>query len=563
MKLCACLVAVGVAVSPQAQAISPDHAFSVKDDIAMVRFSDPSSEPGDPGSDVARCSPDGKYIVVVTTKGLLESDQIESDVTVFRLQAISDFLKGEDRPPRPRVIATIVSFPHREQTMAYAPVIKDLRCSPDMTSVYFRGESLRGAYQLYVARLDGSEFHALTPADQSVDRYDVVTNTIAYKASEVGKDEGLANDAINADARAVTGEGIQDIIFSNQLRAVQPETFTMWVLRHVGKQWVRRRVSSDSFRDFTYLSGFFPFVISPKGTKLIAITPVASVPDSWKRYEPAKGFDHMRLVGRDPRLTNADNVLRPQQYSLIDLASGKSIPLMDAPNARSLAYPLNNSVTWAADQRRVLVTNTFLRLDENVGGDLSQDAMPCAVSSVDLPSLEPHCLFFEGKEQEPTSPHVLVVSFGASNDEATVLLKRSPQEQVKRRFQFRDGEWHLVSSGAENGVGEGPLNPAMTGISRHLPLTISVRQDLNEPPTLWATNTENGKARQVWDPNPQFGHIRFGEASMYDWKDKTGAEWSGVLIKPVDYFPGRRYPLVIQMYSFVDGQFLTDGLYPT
>ena len=563
MKLCACLVAVGVSVSLQAQAISSDHAFSVKDDIAMVRFSDPSSEPGVPGSDVARRSPDGKYLAIVTTKGLLESDQIESDVTVFRIKEVFDFLQGEEQLPIPRVIATIVSFPHREQTMAYAPVIKDLRWSPDMTSVYFRGESLQGAYRLYVARLDGSGFHAVTPADQSVDRYDVVTNTIAYKASEVGKDEGLASDTINADARAVTGERIQDIIFGDQLRAVQPETFTMWVLHHVGNQWVRRRISPDSFRDFTYLSGFFPFAISPNGTKLIAITPVASVPDSWKRYEPAKGFDHMRLLGGDPRLTNADNVLRPQQYSLIDFASGKSIPLMDAPNARSLAYTLdNNSITWAADQRRVLVTNTFLRLGGNVGGDPSQDVRPCAVSSVDLPSLEPHCLFFEGKEQEPASPHVLDVSFGASNDEATVLLKRGPQEQVVRRYQFHDGEW-LASSGAERRVGEGPSSLTMTGVSDHSDLTVSVRQDLNEPPTLWASDSESGKSREIWDPNPQLAHIGFGEASMYHWKDKTGAEWAGILVKPVDYFPGRRYPLVIQMYSFVDGQFLTDGLYPT
>ena len=204
MKLCACLVAVGVSVSLQAQAISSDHAFSVKDDIAMVRFSDPSSEPDVPGSDVARRSPDGKYLAIVTTKGLLESDQIESDVTVFRIKEVFDFLQGEEQLPIPRVIATIVSFPHREQTMAYAPVIKDLRWSPDMTSVYFRGESLQGAYRLYVARLDGSGFHAVTPADQSVDRYDVVTNTIAYKASEVGKDEGLASDA----SRHVTGQVI-------------------------------------------------------------------------------------------------------------------------------------------------------------------------------------------------------------------------------------------------------------------------------------------------------------------------------------------------------------------
>jgi dipeptidyl aminopeptidase/acylaminoacyl peptidase len=50
---------------------------------------------------------------------------------------------------------------------------------------------------------------------------------------------------------------------------------------------------------------------------------------------------------------------------------------------------------------------------------------------------------------------------------------------------------------------------------------------------------------------------------MYHWQDKTGSEWSGILIKPIDYVSGQRYPLVVQMYSFVEGQFMTDGLYPT
>jgi dipeptidyl aminopeptidase/acylaminoacyl peptidase len=561
MKLCAYVIVIGIVVSSQAYASSQDHAFSVKDDIAMVRFSDPTSDPDTPGSNEARRSPDGNYIAVVTTKGLLESDRIESDVSVFRLKEVSDYLKGAEQAPKRRVVATIVSFPHREQTMAYAPVIKDLRWSPDMTSVYFRGESVQGAYQLYTAKLDGSGFHALTPSNQSVDRYDVVTGTIAYKASELGAEQGPSSDRINADARAVTGERIQDILFRDQLHTVQPETFTIWVLHRKGKQWARRRISDNSFRDFTYLSGFFPFAISPTGTKLIAIAPIVSVPDSWKQYEPATGFDHLRLLGRDPRLTNADNVLRPQQYSLIDLATGRSVPLMDAPNARSLAYSLDdNRITWAADEQRVLVTNTFLRFDRSDGNGPSQRTRPCAVTSVDLPSLQPQCLFFEEKELEPNSLHVLDASFGTNDNEATVLLKHGPQEQVVQRYQFHDGDWHLASSRAETVNSEDPSNRAG---SAHPALTVSVRQSLNETPTLWASNSETGKARQIWNPNPQFSHIRFGEASMYHWHDKTGSEWSGILIKPIDYVSGQRYPLVVQMYSFVEGQFMTDGLYPT
>ena len=90
-----------------------------------------------------------------------------------------------------------------------------------------------------------------------------------------------------------------------------------------------------------------------------------------------------------------------------------------------------------------------------------------------------------------------------------------------------------------------------------------VKQGLNDPPTLWAQDERTGAERQLWDPNPQFAHVELGNASLYQWKDKTGHEWTGGLVKPVGYVPGRRYPLVIQMYQFYNNQFITDGSFPS
>src|SRR5262249_36929282 len=42
-----------------------------------------------------------------------------------------------------------------------------------------------------------------------------------------------------------------------------------------------------------------------------------------------------------------------------------------------------------------------------------------------------------------------------------------------------------------------------------------------------------------------------------------GSDWSGILVKPVGYQSQHRYPAVLQMYNYVDDQFITDGLYPT
>src|SRR5260370_10746365 len=296
MNLRVLFAAIGFAALSLLPARAQDHSFSVKDDIAMVRFSEPSFDPNVSGSETAKLSPDGDYVAILTTKGLLASDKIESDLSVFRLKEVSAFVEGAGPRPQPRVIASIVSYPHREQTTAYAPVIKDLHWSPDRTGVYFRGENGAGAYQLYLAKLDGSGFQSLTPANQSVDRFDVVKSTIVYKASMLGDKQGPPSNTINADALVATGSRIQDVIFPDQLSTIYPESFTLSILRHANDHWNTRQVPGYAVRDMTYLSSFFPFELSPKGTKLITLTPVLAIPDVWKHFEPVTGFEYLRLV---------------------------------------------------------------------------------------------------------------------------------------------------------------------------------------------------------------------------------------------------------------------------
>ena len=143
MNLRVLFAAIGFAALSLLPARAQDHSFSVKDDIAMVRFSEPSFDPNVSGSETAKLSPDGDYVAILTTKGLLASDKIESDLSVFRLKEVSAFVEGAGPRPQPRVIASIVSYPHREQTAAYAPVIKDLRWSSEGRGIYFRGRTKR------------------------------------------------------------------------------------------------------------------------------------------------------------------------------------------------------------------------------------------------------------------------------------------------------------------------------------------------------------------------------------------------------------------------------------
>ncbi len=545
--------------------LSQEHAFSVKDDIAMVRFSEPSADTNSPVSENARTSPDGKHIAVVTTQGLLDSDRIESTISVFDLDAINRFLNDAARPaPKPRVVATVRSYPHREQLEAFAPLIKDLLWSSDSTHLYFRAEMPEGGYQLDAANADGSPFRRLTPSSEDVDRFDVVGHAIVYSYSRIGSIHVSRGKVINQDALDVTGYRLMNILFPQQMLSYQPTTLRVSVLGMKGEKSAVRDVPHFSLIDIPLALRVFPFRLSPRADQLITVTPVEAVPAEWENFQPAASFEHRRLHAGDPALTNPENSLRPREYSLVNLSTGNSVPLIYGPNAEHLGYydSINTSV-WSPDESRVLVTNVFLPLGDSAGKPAQRRTLPCAVASVDLPSRYARCLFYESAKPLFENPRVVDVAFGRDTNEVFVFEKMGSTAQQSERYEFEGGDWRLASTE------KGALSVNTAQLKTHSrpaapdEINVTVRQGLNAPPTLWASNSITGKARQLWDPNPQFAHIAFGDASVYTWKDKDGRSWVGGLVKPVGYRPGRRYPCVIQMYQFRENQFLTDGTDPS
>ena len=543
---------------------SQQHPFSVEDDIAMTRISSPHAEPHIPGSEVAWPSPDGSRVAVVTSRGVLASDLIESRILVFDLGAIRRALAHSNSPtPRPRVIATVQSRPTAIETDAYAPVIKDVRWSRDSATLYFRAVNLSGNYQLCTVTRDGLGFKRLTPANRSVDRFDIEEDTLVYTAADPEPRLIAAGERINSDALNITDARIQDVLFPNDITAHADKLFRLYTLNLRANSSVPDPVPQYSLEEIPYLTALYPFRVSPDATQLVKLEPPASVPDAWSAYAPTKGLEHLRLTqGGDPRLLRSDNVLRPLQYALIDLRTGERIPLIDAPNARSLGYGYDaNRVAWSPDGTRVLVTNTFLAAPV-IGNGGSTASSPCSVASVDLPSRKVRCLEFETEPLNPNAPHVLDVAFTKVSGEALVLLKDGPGKQILRRYRLRADVWSLVSTVVLAHMVQ-TADRATVAPSRDVrALTIYVAQSLNEPPALWASDVD-GHKREIWDPNPQFRQIEFGQAEPYQWKDADGRDWSGILVKPINFIEGHRYPLVIQMYDYVDGEFLTDGLYPT
>jgi dipeptidyl aminopeptidase/acylaminoacyl peptidase len=548
-----------VAVLP-AQPRCQQKPFTVKEDIAMVRFNDPSAAINASEQDSELYSPDKNHVAVLTSKELLASDQEQSSIAVFDLSNVHRFLQSSSYPPpRPRIVATIKCVPKGEQAVEYAPLIKDIRWAQDSEYLYFRAQDEQGGYQLYEANMNGSGFRSLTSPSYDVDRFDLAGDTIVYTAAPMGAHRPSPGSPINRDALDVTGYFIKDILFPGQMTSFEPQTFSMFTLRLRGQRGAPRQVPGYSVRDTSLYLYTLPFRLSPDTRRLVSAEPVTGkIPDSWERYDPVPLFEHRRLRSTDPDLTRPDSFVRPRLYISIDIKTGRKTPLLGAPIAQMLGYFADvNRVAWSTDETRILVTNSFFQPDARPGEDISIPTKPCAVASIDLSSLHRRCLYFDSDGIPLGSEHIADVRFGPSRNEAFVYLKQADQRQRLLTFHLQGDVWKLDAPASSDDAQEDtPVDAAKN-------IKIYVKQSLNEIPALWVSDTRTKQARLMWNPNPQFQNTEFAPASVHRWKDPTGRQWIGGLLKPIGYIPGHRYPLVIQMYMFREHTFLSDGTDPS
>jgi dipeptidyl aminopeptidase/acylaminoacyl peptidase len=555
------LVALAVvAAVPSGCAPAQQPAFTVKHDIAMVRFNDPTANVNALENDSDNFSSDRKHVAIVTTRGLLATDQLRSEITVFDTAEIDRFLVSRSgAAPKPRLVASITAISQGQQTIAYAAIIHDLRWNDDGTRIYFRGQNERGGYQLYEARTDGGGCRPLTSSAFDVDHYDVAGETIAYTASPIDAPPQLPGVPINRDAYDATDVRSKDILFPGLLRPWAVKTFSMFTLRVGAHPLGPRQVPRYAVDDNSFFHHLFPFQLSPDGHWLISAEPIeGKVPKAWEAFDPTPLFERRRLRTDDSYLTRPGNVLRPRRYVLIHLGTGVSRVLLDAPSAEYLGYAQEaNEAMWSRDGTRVLITNVYLPPQASTDQKGAFHPAPCAVASVDVPSLRSRCLYFNEASGPPNGQHLLDAQFGKRRDEIVVTLRGQADGVDHTVFHLRDGAWE-----PDPRAGKDPEESHPSQLRQSIP-RVYIKQDLNEIPTLWASDPLSKATRQLWDPNPQLHQLAFGQASVLRWKDSSGREWFGGLVKPVGYVAGHRYPLVLQMYNFRQHEFLTDGTDPS
>ncbi len=98
--------------------------------------------------------------------------------------------------------------------------------------------------------------------------------------------------------------------------------------------------------------------------------------------------------------------------------------------------------------------------------------------------------------------------------------------------------------------------PAALAVNRHEDsgLFLIDYQDPRTPATLFAVNdirdlTRRDRWRQLHDVNPQIRNIALGQEEEVTWRSTDGRMVGGVLVKPVGYREGQRYPLIVAIHG--------------
>jgi dipeptidyl aminopeptidase/acylaminoacyl peptidase len=75
------------------------------------------------------------------------------------------------------------------------------------------------------------------------------------------------------------------------------------------------------------------------------------------------------------------------------------------------------------------------------------------------------------------------------------------------------------------------------------------RQSFTEFPNLWTSNLSFKSPTQITDANPQQKDYNWGTAELVEWISLDGRPLKGMLIKPENFDPNKKYPMIVNFYE--------------
>ena len=502
------LLATGIVCT--ATASGSDHeqqkkSITVADTIRMTTVPETQYAAEDESkSRIALFSPDGKRLVIVTEHGLLDSNEREFSILMFRTDDLF-------RSPTPNVLLSMRSRSNRD-------AIRSVRWL-DNDSLVFLGEA-HEASQVYTLQVSGKQVRQLTDHPTPILDYDF--NAKAQIVVYAAEPKPLSTEgAYHRCARgyAITNQALDDIPRSLE-DCKQPSLLE-------GAEVYIKRKKREAVRipSVDYYLSMKPISLSPLGDYAIFSVLLRRVPPGWEQYE-------------DPFIRKEALAFRDRgpfswipQYILVNTRNAQVRPLVAGPIEIS-----QSALVWSPDGKSVVVSGAFLPFD--------------TIDSAELAARKAHSFVVDaevagGSFIKVSDKQLIAARWDTETNE---LYMRPPARHPERG----SAAYRKTASGWI----ETPSNSVPAQVTRP---NLTLEQGLNSPPKIFASDATHSEKQLVFDLNPQFAGFEFARVEPVTFKAKDGHEVEAGLYYPPHYKPGTRYPLVIQTHAFSADEFWING----
>jgi len=487
---------------------------SVVDSIQMtnlVEYDSRLSAKHDP----ALFSPDGKQFVVVTQKGNIDNNTTNYSLLLFHT---SRSLLS----PMPEVLVSLSSSSNRQ-------AIREIRWIDDHT-IAFLGENPGELQQVYEVDCETKRLAKLTNHLTGVIAYAIDANEKRFYFLASWPVRPLFDERAKRSGIVISDQPLADLI-AGESRWSSGRFADLFVKTIEGDE-APVRTQGDLIQDRIWLS--------PNGRYLIGSGLVVDIPKIWKDYEDRSVQKRIRTkpLHGDPQFL--------RQYMLIDVESGQTKALVDAP----LGDGVYSEVIWSSDSNSVVVSGVYLSLNILDATERKVRQSNTMIAEIKIPSLEVVPI----SSKEICSLRCLLswdLTDGNLIVESTVYSGDSVPDEGVVTFQKVTAGWKEVDF------------PRSRLAQSHPKIAVSLEEDMNVPPKLFARNIETGQKSLLLDLNPQFKGLELGHVQNVTFKATDGHKVSAGLYLPTDYAQGKRYPLVIQTHGWHPERFWIDGPWPS
>lgn len=267
--------------------------------------------------------------------------------------------------------------------------------------------------------------------------------------------------------------------------------------------------------------------LSPDGHYLVFGYELTDVPEAWAKNRSVK---EQRAYGYGPLVAG-----------LYDVSTGGAPTVLDFP------YFVGPAVRWSADSRGFAiyaappVGSVWEREDtKSESSPLNEHLFAVDVNSRDISEV------LDGKSLNRSAR---ILFWKSVHDQMLVPLQGNTFVWMQRNGHEWEKNTQFVASSAASLIG------ASTSDGETL---IGIERAATIPEDIFVLSARTQQVTTLTDLNPRMRQVELGTVDRIDWKNQYGADSVGYLIKPVNYLPGKRYPLVLMAKGWNNGDQVCD-----